>query len=358
MASITHRTNKKGISTWQVMVRLKNERPIIQSHPSREAAEKFANEVEKRLRQSLAAKINPYASLPASGNWNEEKLSTTLTLFSQGKACIACHRPIIATLKKTVGEVVVGDLGQDWIEEYIERVRHKNSTIGRPYKLATIARHLVMVNVALKWRARQLKMPKPEFVVDKKVLPRGWDVKRERRLEPGEEQILMTKFRKMKGKTPEQRAQFRLLFRLALETAARLQELVKAEWSEFSIGRKMWNMPAEHTKCAAARKVPLSPAALRIIRLLDRMRAPGNPRVFGSLPAPNLVSCWFHDFTRQAGVKDFRFHDLRHDAIARFVLHPKGYPVPLLMKIVGHKEYSTFERYLTFREEEFKDFMR
>ena len=69
------------------------------------------------------------------------------------------------------------------------------------------------------------------------------------------------------------------------------------------------------------------------------------------------MSAYFHDATLKSRVQDLVFHDLRHEAISRFVNHPHAYPVPRLMKITGHSDYKSFEKYLTFRDNEQGEFM-
>jgi len=357
MKSISKRISKKGVVTWQAIVRMKNEKAVTATKPTFEEARDFADRTEKALAAIGSAHGNPLATLPPSGDWMDEKLVTTFKLFAASKRCIKSHRPMLASLKGHVGSVTIGELNEDWIQEHLEKTRRTRNTRGRPFAVSTIVKHLTLIGVVLKWRAKQLRLPTPEFALDKKTLPRGWDSGRTRRLERGEGYLIGMAIRKSKKMNIQRRRQYILLVRLALETAARLQELVLADWSEISLPRKTWSIPGIHTKCDYKRDVPLSNRARRILLRLRGMRVPETSKIFGHLPSPEYVSKFFHKATERSGVIDFVFHDLRHEAISRFVSHPTPYPVPRLMKITGHKNYKVFEGYLTFRDNELGDFM-
>ncbi len=52
---------------------------------------------------------------------------------------------------------------------------------------------------------------------------------------------------------------------LTILTAARTNEVVQAEWSEFDLGRKTWIVPAERMKSNRQHRVPLSAAAIEAL---------------------------------------------------------------------------------------------
>lgn len=62
--------------------------------------------------------------------------------------------------------------------------------------------------------------------------------------------------------------------------------------------------------------------------------------------------------TREAEVIDFKFHDYRHEAIVQFVIRATSLGAyTKIMKIVGHTDYETFDRYITFKDEEFDNIL-
>ena len=55
------------------------------------------------------------------------------------------------------------------------------------------------------------------------------------------------------------------------------------------------------------------------------------------------VSKSFNAFLRRAGIKDFRFHDLRHTFASHYLM--RGLTLRGLQKILGHKDLKTTIRY-------------
>jgi integrase len=54
-------------------------------------------------------------------------------------------------------------------------------------------------------------------------------------------------------------------------TAVRSGSVRQAEWSEIDYEKKLWVIPAEHTKAKQEHRVPLQPQAIRLLQALPRM---------------------------------------------------------------------------------------
>jgi integrase len=63
-------------------------------------------------------------------------------------------------------------------------------------------------------------------------------------------------------------------------TAVRSGSVRTAEWSEFDLDRKLWVIPAEHTKARQEHRVPLQPQAIKLLKSLPVMA--GTNIVFAS----------------------------------------------------------------------------
>ena len=63
-------------------------------------------------------------------------------------------------------------------------------------------------------------------------------------------------------------------------TAVRSGSVRKAEWSEFNLDKKLWVIPAEHTKARQEHRVPLQPQAIKLLESLPVMA--GTNIVFAS----------------------------------------------------------------------------
>jgi integrase len=353
MASISERRNKNGTVGWQALVRVKGFPAVARTFDTPEEAAKFSRELEAELRAQSKRQQKEVALVrkanPTQADYNEEELRKTLRLFAASSDSIKRHRTTIPTLLAQVGDVKLGEIKRPWAKAYIEKMRKKKTRTGRPFTYQTLAVHMQIMGRACRWRAEELELPEPSLPFSTKLLPKGWETHRERRLAAHEERAIIGRLRRIAAPS---RYHWRLLFRLALETGARLQELIRAEWSEFDIGRKLWAIPAAHTKTKKARAVPLSKAAHRIIRLLHLLASKDSPRVFHPLGNPTTVSAGFHKFVIDAKVADFRFHDLRHEAISRMVLYKRKLSVFEIMAIVGHSTTEMLHRYANLRGDE------
>lgn len=56
----------------------------------------------------------------------------------------------------------------------------------------------------------------------------------------------------------------------AILTAARLVEARGARWIELDMDRSIWSVPAERMKAKKEHRVPLSPAALELLKSVER----------------------------------------------------------------------------------------
>lgn len=69
---------------------------------------------------------------------------------------------------------------------------------------------------------------------------------------------------------------------LTILTAARTNQVIQAEWSEFDLDRRMWVVPAERMKSKRSHRVPLSEAAVTALKLVKgrnkRYVFPGHKR--------------------------------------------------------------------------------
>ncbi|MBX9850075.1 MAG: site-specific integrase [Rhodocyclaceae bacterium] len=192
-----------------------------------------------------------------------------------------------------------------------------------------------LFNIARKrWR---LRIDNPVRLIE---LPKP-GASRTRRLEGDEENRL---FRELaKGK---QAAIMVPLFRFAIETAARLGELLKLDWSDIKTSEQQGTMLLRDTKNGEDRIVPLTQDAVMHLRALPSPIKSG--RVF-PVQEKNVRDARNFALAR-AGIKDFRFHDLRHEATSRFF--ELGLDSMEASAITGHKTLSMLKRYTHLRPDD------
>lgn len=141
--------------------------------------------------------------------------------------------------------------------------------------------------------------------------------------------------------------------RLALLTSMRQGEILGMRRRDVDLARRTVLLP--RTKNEDARTVPLSRAATEIMReaLANSVRPIDTDLVFFGEPGrdgqrhPYTFQKIFGDAVKRAGLVDFRFHDLRHEAISRFV--EAGLSDQKVMSISGHKSAQMLKRYTHLR---------
>lgn len=130
--------------------------------------------------------------------------------------------------------------------------------------------------------------------------------------------------------------------RLAVETAMRRGELVGLRWEHIDLMRQTAHLPK--TKNGYPRTVPLSSRAVEVLRFLPRLI---DGRVFCS--CRGSVSQAFQRAVRTAGLKNLRFHDLRHEATSRLADVLQAHE---LAKVTGHRDMRMVLRYYHPRAED------
>lgn len=129
-------------------------------------------------------------------------------------------------------------------------------------------------------------------------------------------------------------AELPTIIELAADTAMRRTELVTLRRAQVR-GKVAY---LEDTKNGERRAVPLSSRALELLKGLPT-RLDGR---YFSL-SPQSVSNYFPRACAAAGVKDLRYHDLRHEATSR--LFERGFTMMEVASITGHKTLSMLKRY-------------
>ena len=125
-------------------------------------------------------------------------------------------------------------------------------------------------------------------------------------------------------------------------------ELLKLEWRRVDMQTSLTQLEAEHTKTARRRAIPMNREARFAIINRARWRAqycPSSPWVFAHKDGTRIgdVKNGFAGACRRAGIKDFRFHDLRHTFAAWAVT--AGVPLAEVRDLLGHKTIGMTERY-------------
>lgn len=129
----------------------------------------------------------------------------------------------------------------------------------------------------------------------------------------------------------------------AIETGMRRSEILALTWDNIDLERRVAFLPL--TKNGSSREVPLSDKGIEVLKEqlphLTERPFPINANAFRL--------AWDRLRTR-AGLVDFKFHDLRHEALSRFF--ELGLSIPEVALISGHKDVKMLMRYTHLRAED------
>ena len=134
------------------------------------------------------------------------------------------------------------------------------------------------------------------------------------------------------------------MVRLALATAMRQGEMVDLAWPDIDFDRRTAIL--RETKNGTTRSVPLSTAALSVLRSLAADRQ-GTDKVF-AIEVGRAVTHAFTKACKKAGIDNLHFHDLRHEATSRLFERTNLRDIEIA-SITGHKTMEMLKRYAHLR---------
>ena len=135
----------------------------------------------------------------------------------------------------------------------------------------------------------------------------------------------------------------------AYQLGQRFSEIVALTWDRVDVKRGFIALRTLDTKTKTARQVPMTPDVRLTLQRLAKVRSLATKYVFTYKGQPlKRISRSFKTALKNAGIMDFRFHDLRHCASTN--LRRAGVDTATAMKIVGHKSEKMWKRYNAIEE--------
>jgi len=236
----------------------------------------------------------------------------------------------LKTLKKHLGSQRLATLTSTVIAKYRDE---RLKTVSA----ASLKRELVILssvlNTAIKEWGFNIDNP-----VSKVSIPK-FNNARDRRLEVGEEEKLLTAT-----------GQLKRIIILALETGMRRGEILNIKRSHIDLAHQTLLIPI--TKTDTPRKIPLSSRALEALR--EQLRGfqnviPIEETTLFSYTARGLSGAFLR-LCKKYELENLHFHDLRHEATSR--LFEKGLNPVEVATITGHKDTRMLMRYTHLRAED------
>lgn len=124
---------------------------------------------------------------------------------------------------------------------------------------------------------------------------------------------------------------------LALNTGLRRGELTQLTWEDVDLKGKRLTVRAGYAKSGKARHIPLNSEAVTVLTQWKTQQPEG--RLFNVVSVTKAWAALMED----AGIEDFRFHDLRHDFASRLVM--AGVDLNTVRELLGHGDITMTLRY-------------
>lgn len=268
---------------------------------------------------------------------------------------------LLENLKEYFADMRVATITHADIEAFkLKRLRTKKSN-DKPRTIASVNRELELLRAMMRFAKRQKWILSSPFEEGEPLISKADETRRERVLTHNEEMRLLDacgdriRIYKRKGRFKgeettmidkgEKREALRAIIIAALDTAMRRGELFKLVWSDVDFNKETITIRAMNSKTARARAVGMTPRLKEeLLKLWQKSPQLPDLSVFGYDNEYSTMKRAFSSACDFAKIKNFRFHDCRHTAITRMV--ESGMPSAQIMKISGHTQMTTFQRYV------------
>lgn len=341
MANFEKRVSKNGKITHRALVRLKGYAPQSATFERLTDARNWAQQTETAMKERRYFKTA------------ESKKHTVSDMVDRylerlKKHNIGRYEDVNAMLewwKAELGHCILADLTKALIVEKIEKLSGRKRKLisgkEKPLSPARVNRYIAAFSHACTIALNEWEWLEhhPLRKVAKMKEPRG----RIRFLDDEERENLLEVCKKSSS------TNLYKIVVLALSTGARLGEILTLKWQDVNLTRKAITL--HETKNKERRVLPLTGHALELIKRHGKVRRIDSDLVF---PSPhdskkpiNIRVAW-DTAVKNAKLKDFRFHDLRHSAASYLAMN--GASLAEIAEVLGHKTLSMVKRYAHLSE--------
>ena len=334
MASLEERKSKDGKITYRVKIRLKGYPTQTATFERKTDAKKWVQQTESAIREgrhfrTVEAKRHTLSQLI------DKYIADVLPRLKSAKQRIR-H---LEWWKKEIGEYTLADVKPPLIVECRNKLASGQTVRKQPRSKSTVNRYLASLSHVFTMAVKEWHWTEdnPLQKVSNYKEPRG----RVRFLSDEERKALL--------EACKSNDVLYAIVVLALSTGARKGEILNLRWRDIDLNREI--IVLEETKNGERRVLPLTGHAKKLIQELGKVRSIKSDLVFPSKRAPKrplTIQKVFDKAMADAGINDFRFHDLRHSAASYLAMN--GASLAEIAEILGHKTLQMVKRYAHLSE--------
>ena len=341
MAAIQKRVSKAGKVSYRVQVRIKG-------YPAEQAtferltdAKRWAQQVEAAMREQ-----RHFKTAVSKRHTVADMIDRYLGQVEQERPkYFKNNKPMLEWWKGEIGTCVLSDLSKAVITEAIDKLSARQRTLKdgtiKAISPARVNRYISSFSrvCSLAYRDWEWLPAHPMEKITRKAESKG----RVRYLDDNERIALLDACKAARS------SYLYLIVILALSTGARRGEIINLKWKDIDLDRRVIYL--HDTKNKESRVLPLVSHALELMREHSKVRRIDSELVFPSKKDPKkpwgMQKAW-ELALRKSGVKDFRFHDLRHSAASYLAMN--GATLAEIAEVLGHKTLQMVKRYAHLSE--------
>ena len=325
MPTIRVRRNAQGEKVYQVQVRLRGCPQQTATFRRLTDARRWAAQVESGLREGRHFPDAAARRRTVSELFNRYRLSV---LAGKQPATVRTQLQQLEWWQDRIGSLRLVDVTPGLLTQYRDTLAERRSP-------ATVKRYLALLNHVFSVARREWQWSEnnPLEHVGKPKEPPG----RVRFLSDEERPRLLEAC--IQSRSPD----LYPVVLMALSTGARKGEILSLVWSAIDLPRSL--VTFHYTKNRTRRSVPIAGELGRILAHRAKVRRIDTALVFSradGLAPTDIRSAW-ETALRHAGIRDFRFHDLRHSAASYLAMSWAS--LTEIAEILGHKTLAMVRRY-------------
>lgn len=335
MANIQERVDSDGNVTFRVQVRLKGFPPQSASFERVTDARRWAGATEAAIREGRHFKTTE-AKRHTFGDMIDRYIKNVIPGKKQNSR--HAQTPRLLWWKDRLGDYALADVTPALIAEQRDTLAKETTRLGKKRSPTSVIHFLATLSHVYSIATKEWEWTdsNPLAKVQKPKWPRG----RVRFLSDDERARLLTACQKSANT-----ALYDIVV-LALSSGMRYSEMLTLTWADVDTNRGMVTLL--ETKNGERRAVPLVGHARERIQERARIRRLDTPLLFpspkfGETVKPYDIKSAWHTALADAGIQDFRFHDLRHSAASYLAMN--GASLAEIAEVLGHKTLSMVKRY-------------
>lgn len=345
MGTIRELTKKNGEKSFHAEVRLRGHPPERDSFRTKTLAKEWIRDTEAAIKDGRFKRKSQFA-------FRKRTVSDLIDRFVE--VCIPKHPKYypkkvqqLERWKKEIGSIYLSDLSPAHLSQVRDKMLNELTAKKLPRSPSTVNRYLAAFSKALSVAVKEWEWieENPALKISKPKEARG----RDRYLSLDEQARLLEACKSSVN------SYLYPIVSIALLTGMRYGEIVKLHWKDINF--EMRHITLQETKNGDRRIIPLTDKVVDILKGISSFGSASLGPIFvsqklSSTKNPISIRKSFARALKIAGIRSFRFHDLRHTAASYLAMN--GATQGELMAILGHRSPQMTRRYAHYSQEHLK----